>query len=51
MKILFLILLATSVNCAQEKTSPILVSALTDKTIAIRGSIVKVPDYDFRYDY
>lgn len=51
MKILFLILLVTSVSCAQEKTSPILVRALTDKTITIRGSIVKVPNYDFRYDY
>jgi hypothetical protein len=51
MKVLLLILTAFTISCAQERRSPILVRALNDNTIAIRGSIVTILNEGFRYDY
>lgn len=50
MKRLVILFLAVATSCVTKKNDA-LIKALEDSTISMRGTIVEVPGYDFRYDY
>jgi hypothetical protein len=39
------------IGCVNPQKNDKLIEALNDKTIAIRGSVIEIPNGDFRYDY
>jgi hypothetical protein len=49
--IIIVLLSILTVACVNPKKNEKLIAALNDTTINIRGSVIEVPNSDFRYDY
>jgi hypothetical protein len=51
MRIIIFVLAIVIVGCVQAQKNDKLIKALNDTAIRIRGSVVEIPNNDFRYDY